>query len=264
MLKKRIIFALLYSDGYFHLSRNFRLQKVGDIDWLKNNFGFGQTCDFIDELIIILVKKSPTKEDYRSYFNDIAELRKTIFVPITLGGGIRNLQSAKNCFINGADKILINTAFFSDEKILADISNIYGSQAISLMIDYNIDITGKKRTVYTHCGTKKNLELNSKLLNKVSRSNCGDVIFNSIEQDGTGSSLDLEILENIDSEFSKPLLIMGGAGKPEHITDALKLNKINGVITGNLFNFLGTGLEISRNLAIKSGVKLANFEKIEL
>ena len=88
------------------------------------------------------------------------------------------------------------------------------------------------------------------------------MILNSIEQDGTGSSLDLEILENIDSKFSKPLLIMGGAGKPEHITDALKLNKINGVITGNLFNFLGTGLEISRNLAIKSGVKLANFKKL--
>ena len=77
---------------------------------------------------------------------------------------------------------------------------------------------------------KKNIELNSKLLNKVSKSNCGDVILNSIE----------------------------------HITDALKLNKINGVITGNLFNFLGTGLEISRNLAIKSGVKLANFQKIKL
>ena len=263
-MNKRIIYALFYKEGSFHLSRNFRLQKVGNIDWLKNNFGFGQTCDFIDELIIILVKKSPTQEDYRSYFNDIEELRKTIFVPITLGGGIRDLKSAKNCFINGADKILINTAFFSDEKILADISNIYGSQAISLMIDYNIDITKKKRTVYTHCGSKKNIELNSKLLNKVSKSNCGDVILNSIEQDGTGSSLDLEILENIDSEFSKPLLIMGGAGKPEHITDALKLDKVNGVITGNLFNFLGTGLEISRNLAIKSGVKLANFEKIEL
>ena len=151
--------------------------------------------------------------------------------------GIRDLKTAKNCFANGADKILINTAFFSEEKILTDISNIYGSQAISLMIDYNIDINNKTRTVYTHCGTKKNFELNSKLLNKVSRSNCGDVIFNSIEQDGTGSNLDLEILENIDSKFTKPLLIMGGAGKPEHITDALKLDKVNGVITGNLFNF---------------------------
>ena len=54
---KRIIYALLYSEGNFYLSRNFRLQKVGDVSWLKNNFGFGETCDSIDELIIINVKK---------------------------------------------------------------------------------------------------------------------------------------------------------------------------------------------------------------
>ena len=54
---KRIIYALLYSKGNFFLSRNFRLQKVGDVKWLKSNFGFGETCDFIDELIIINVNK---------------------------------------------------------------------------------------------------------------------------------------------------------------------------------------------------------------
>ena len=67
MLKKRIIFALLYSDGYFHLSRNFRLQKVGNLDWLIHNFGFGETCHFIDELMCILVKENPSKEDKISF-----------------------------------------------------------------------------------------------------------------------------------------------------------------------------------------------------
>ena len=86
-MNKRIIYALFYKEGSFHLSRNFRLQKVGNIDWLKNNFGFGQTCDFIDELIIILVKKSPTQEDYRSYFNDIEELRKLSLYQLHLEEG---------------------------------------------------------------------------------------------------------------------------------------------------------------------------------
>ena len=62
MLNKRIIFALLFKDGFFHLSRNFRLQKVGDVNWLINNFGFGETCDFIDELVCILVKKIHQKK----------------------------------------------------------------------------------------------------------------------------------------------------------------------------------------------------------
>ena len=57
MINKRIIFSLLYSDGFFFLSRNFRLQKVGNVDWIKNNYGFGETCNFIDELIITFVKE---------------------------------------------------------------------------------------------------------------------------------------------------------------------------------------------------------------
>ena len=64
---KRIIYALLYSNGSLHLSRNFRLQKVGDVEWLKNNFGFGETCDFIDELMIINVTKDPTDDDFKKY-----------------------------------------------------------------------------------------------------------------------------------------------------------------------------------------------------
>ena len=106
---KRIIFALLYSKGEFHLSRNFRLQRVGDVNWLKNNFGFGETCDFIDELMVINVTPNPSKDDFKRYFYDVKNLREKIFVPITLGGGIRNLDIAKECFENGADKILINS-----------------------------------------------------------------------------------------------------------------------------------------------------------
>ena len=104
---KRIIFALLYSNGEFHLSRNFRLQKVGDVDWFKNNFGFGETCDFIDELMIINVTPRPSGEDFKKFLWH-KKIKKKIFVPITLGGGIRKIENAKECFDNGADKILIN------------------------------------------------------------------------------------------------------------------------------------------------------------
>ena len=98
MIFKRIIYALLYSRGDFFLSRNFRLQKVGDVKWLKNNFGFGETCNSIDELIIILVSKNPDKREISNYFDDVNNLREKIFVPITLGGGIRNSLDAKSCF----------------------------------------------------------------------------------------------------------------------------------------------------------------------
>ena len=112
MIKKRIIFALLYQDGYFYLSRNFKLQKVGDLNWLINNFGFGITSNHIDELICLLVKKQPTQKDKNLFLKDINELRKKIFIPITLGGGVRSLSDVKNLFNNGADKVLLNSSIF--------------------------------------------------------------------------------------------------------------------------------------------------------
>ena len=78
MVYKRIIYSLLYSKGFFHLSRNFRLQQVGDVEWLKNNFGFGETCDYIDELMITLVTKNPDKNEINNYFKDVKKLKEKI------------------------------------------------------------------------------------------------------------------------------------------------------------------------------------------
>ena len=126
MNHKRIIYALLYSKGFFYLSRNFRLQKVGDINWLKNNFGFGETCDFIDELIIILVTKKPDQNEISKFFEEMNSLREKIFVHITLGRGIRDIDNTKKCFLNGGDKILTNYLAYNDFKLIKKIFQPFG------------------------------------------------------------------------------------------------------------------------------------------
>ena len=113
---KRIIFALLYSKGEFFLSRNFTLQKVGDLDWLKNNYSFGKTCEYVDEIIVLLVTKNPTIEDKKIFLRDVNKFREKIFVPLTLGGGVTNLKEAKMYFDNGADKILLNKIIHKNLK----------------------------------------------------------------------------------------------------------------------------------------------------
>ena len=121
-LLKRIIFCLYYKEGFFYLSRNFRLQKVGDANWLIQNFGFGKVTNYIDEIVILLVKKDPTAKDFNSFFKDISELRKSLFIPVTLGGGIRDFKTAIKFFNNGADKILVNTLAFK-KTYLFEIDN---------------------------------------------------------------------------------------------------------------------------------------------
>ena len=253
---KRIIYALLYSEGNFFLSRNFSLQKVGDVNWLKSNFGFGETCDFIDELIIINVTKNPKAEDFKKYFSDINILREKIFVPITLGGGIRKLEDAKKCFDNGADKILVNYLAHKDQKICTKISEIFGEQALSIMVDYKNDKNG----IYTYINSGKEQSKNlESFINSVVKLNFGELILNSIDKDGTAAGLDLKSIDMIPKNFKNPILLMGGAGKPEHFYETLAQKKVSGIITANLFNFLGKGLEEARNYSIDKNIKLIKF-----
>ena len=95
-LSKRIIFCLYFQYGFFYLSRNFSLQKVGDINWLIKNFNFSITANYIDELTVIFVKKNPKIKDFDDFIIAMEELKKNIFIPITLGGNIREIEIAKN------------------------------------------------------------------------------------------------------------------------------------------------------------------------
>ena len=263
MLKKRIIFALLYSDGYFFLSRNFRLQKVGDVNWLINNFGFGKTCHFIDELICLLIKENPTKDDKNKFFSDINNLRKKFFVPITLGGGIRTLNDAKIFFLNGADKIMLNSAVY-DTTLIQSISDLYGEQSISVKVDYRMSDNGNERNIFINGGSKFKVTLSDFIINYLDLFLYGEIIFNSIDQSGSGAGFDMEILKKLPDRIVKPFLLMGGAGMPEHICDALKIAKVSGLVTSNLFNFLGTGLEVCRKKSLENGINLAKFSSVEL
>ncbi len=260
MLNKRIIFALLYCDGFFYLSRNFRLQKVGDLNWLINNFGFGDTCHYIDELVCILVQKKPNREDKKKFLSDIEKLRKKIFVPIIIGGGITSINDVKNYFLNGADKILINSKIY-DYKLMFETAKLWGEQAISIMIDYKLENKDNKYYVFTECGTKLIMSLNNLISNILPKIPYGEIILNSMDNDGNGAGLDLNVIKDFNYKIKSPILLMGGAGKPEHILEGLKIKNVSGIITANLFNFLGSGLELSRKKSIDNKILLANFDK---
>ncbi len=258
MLKKRIIFALLYSDGYFHLSRNFRLQKVGDLNWLIHNFGFGETCHFIDELTCIMVKSNPSDEDKNNFLKDIDKLRKKIFVPITIGGGIKKIDDIKNYFDNGADKILINSNIYNLD-LMESIENGWGKQSICIMLDCLKIDESKDYKIMINCGNQFKLYLSEFIQNYLDKIPFGELVVNSINNDGNGSGLDLDLIEMFPNKPKSPILLMGGAGKPDHIFLGLSEKKISGIVTANLFNFLGTGLELSRKKCLEKGINLANF-----
>ena len=125
------------------------------------------------------------------------------------------------------------------------------------MVDYKKKMN--RYELYSNCGTKKeDIDFKKHLIN-LNNISCGDIILNSIDNDGNGEGLNLKILGQITDKIRKPILMMGGAGKPSHFLDALKLNQVSGVITANLFNFLGTGLKLVRKDGLDKKIQLAEF-----
>ena len=252
---KRIIFTLLFSDNNFYLSRNFTLQKVGDIKWLKKNYDFQKLLFSVDELIILNVDRE--KKEIRKLSNCLKEISKDCFIPITAGGGIENIKDAKFIFRSGADKILFNTGLINNKKLVNEIANIYGEQSIIASIDVKIE--NRKYCVYINNGKKKiNIEF-KKYLKEIENLPIGEILLNSIDRDGTGFGLDLNLIKFI-KNFKKPIILSGGLGKKEHFLDCLKNYSVDAVSTANLLNFLGSALYDVRKFLYKYNLKLANWK----
>ena len=263
MLKKRLIFTLLYDSiqKCFMLSRNFRLQKVGNYDWLKRNYNFSQIAFFIDELVIIDVSKN--KRNFYDFCEILRKISTNCYVPITAGGGIDSKEKVKQLFCNGADKIIINSIINSNYDLVQDLALTYGQQAIVASIDIKKNDQGKY-FLYVKNGEKL---LDSALnhIKKIVKSNLfGEIYLNSINRDGTGQGYDFELLEVLSKLNNKlPVIIAGGAGKSGHILDALMKKEIDACATAHLFNFMGNKLEKTREEATMKNIPLGRWPNLK-
>ena len=255
MLKKRLIFTLLYDSGYFSLSRNFRLQRVGDLKWLKENYNFEYISRYIDELIVIDVSKE--KREIRKFCNILKELTEKIFVPISSGGGVRKFEHAKILFDSGADKVIINTSIFRDIDLVSNLASEFGRQCIVGALDikkekdsYNFYISDGKECV------KKSMHEIDHILKE---SPLGEIILHSIDRDGTGQGYDLNSLSLINQKINIPIIISGGAGNSKHFIEGLRHNRVDAASSSHLFNFVGDGLKKAREQAIENNIPLAQW-----
>lgn len=253
-MKKRLIFTLLYEEGFFVLSRNFRTQKIGDIDWLHKNYGFSKVATHIDELIVINISRNRGFEEH--FRETIQELLSGVFVPVTTGGGIRNLADADTLFAAGADKILVNGAIHHDPELVENLAGQYGQQAVVGSIDVRNTESGPE--IY---GDKGKVPLKSNnYLHLVEAGHIGEVYLNSIDRDGTGNGMDLEILSVLGPASPIPVILAGGAGKPAHLASSIASPAVNAVATANLLNFVGDGLRKTRAAIRASGIDLAQWD----
>ena len=254
MLKKRIIFTLLYDSGYFVLSRNFRLQRVGDLDWLQKNYNFSHIAFFIDELIVLDVTRGT--RDVELFSETLKKLAAGCFVPIAAGGGIRDVEQARRLLNSGADKIVINTPLFENVELVEELKKVFGQQCIVGSVDMKLKSEDSYQ-IMTDMGAKPIDKKPIEIFERLNEQLVGELYLNSIDRDGTGQGYDLSLLDELPTDFSVPVILAGGVGNGAHFSVGFEEPRVDAVATAHLFNFIGDGLQRARESMIQGGAQLA-------
>jgi len=253
MLKKRLIFTLLYNQGQFMLSRNFRLQSVGDLEWLQKNYDFSRISFSIDELIVLDVTRG--KRDTEAFCTALKELAMGCFVPIAAGGGVYTINHARNLLRSGADKIVINTSLYGEDNFIKILASEFGEQCVVASMDIKC-VNENEYHVFSAYGDKQINGSAADSIDFISNSSVGEIYLNSIDRDGTGQGYDMQMLDLLNDGISKPIILAGGAGNALHLAEGLTDYRVDAVATAHLFNFVGDGLKKARNSLIATGIDL--------
>ena len=215
-MKKVRILARLDVKGN-HLIKSISLEglrKVGIPSNAANNY-YKQGIDeiiYID-LVASLYGRSKIEEL-------VSETAKDVFIPLTAGGGIRNIKDVKDLLRSGADKVAINTAAVNNPKLISDISSKFGNQCLVVSIEAKIKGQSKWE-VYTECGRIPTGIDVIEWAKKVESLGAGEILLTSIDFEGTRKGFDLDLVNAVCGQVSIPVIASGGYGEIEHIKPVL-------------------------------------------
>lgn len=249
---KRVIFTLLHAHGSYMLSRNFRLQRIGDLDWLLRNYRLIEVSEGLDELMILNVAADAAVDDV--LLSDVRTVARECFIPVTVGGGIRSVAAAERLLEVGVDKVLLNEPFLTDPDLCARIAARFGSQFLIQGIDV-MSVAGQGSAVRRRMGVPS-AEGVSRSLAIGASVGAGEVLVQSVDRDGTGMGLDLGWLDDLDQPPHVPLILMGGVGRGSHIAAGLADPRVDAVATANLLNFVGDSFLQARQDLLAAGIAI--------
>jgi len=230
MLAKRIIPCLDVRDGKTVKGINFLgLREVGD----PVEMGKRYAADGADELVYLDI--SATLEGRGTFLRLVSSVAKNINIPFTVGGGISTIEDASALLLAGADKISINSAAVNNPGLITQIADKYGSQFLVVAIDAMF--IDNKWTVVTHSGNKRTtLELFS-WAKEVEGRGAGEILFTSMDHDGTKSGYPCKELRRLSEILSIPLIASGGAGSVDHFIELFKGDCADAALASSIFHY---------------------------
>lgn len=237
------------------LSRNFGLQTVGGLDWLRESYSFDAIAFSIDELVVLNVGRA--KRDIEKFSHDLMCLSKSYFLPISAGGGIRSLDDAYMLLNANVDKLVVNTAIINDPGLVTSLARTFGSQCVIASIDCR-KVDGDYYVCIENGSKNTSLKV-EEVIKKATDIGAGEIYLTSMDKDGTGFGYDLDLIERTENMTRLPIIVSGGVGKYQHFVDGLNFDHVTGASTANIFNFIVDGLINARKFIQESGIELASW-----
>lgn len=238
MLAKRIIPCLDVTGGRVVKGVNFvQLRDAGDpveIAARYNDQG-------ADELTFLDITATSDGRDLILHI--IEAVASQVFIPLTVGGGVRTVEDVRRLLNAGADKTSFNSAAIANPQVIRDASNKYGAQCIVVAIDakrrHGDDLLarGEGWDVYSH-GGRKNTGLDAVAwARRMTECGAGEILLTSMDRDGTKSGFDLALTRAVSDAVSVPVIASGGVGNLDHLVDGIKIGGADAVLAASIFHY---------------------------
>ncbi|MBR1860960.1 MAG: imidazole glycerol phosphate synthase subunit HisF [Lachnospiraceae bacterium] len=237
MHTKRVIPCLDVKDGRVVKGINFvNLRDAGDISEVSSAYDKAGA----DELVFLDITASSDARDTQLEW--VREVASRVFIPFTVGGGIRTVDDVRAILREGADKVAINSAAIMNPQIVSDAAKKFGSQCVVVAIDAKRRPDGEGWTIYKN-GGRVDMGIDAvEWAGEVCRLGAGEILLTSMDCDGTNNGYDTELTKAVADRVDIPVIASGGAGKPEHFYDAIEAGA-EAVLAASLFHY--KELEIS-------------------
>jgi cyclase len=245
MLTKRIIACLDVDRGRVVKGVQFEnLRDAGDPAELAH----AHSASGADEIVLLDI--SAAHERRATLLDTVTRTAKELFIPFTVGGGIRTLEEASAVFAAGADKISINSAALAHPELITEIAERFGSQAVVVAIDAKRDDSGWSWRAFTQGGRNSSGRNAIAWAREAQDRGAGEILLTSMDRDGTGSGFDCELTRAVSESVSIPVIASGGAGGASHFAQVFRESGADAALAASIFHYGYTRLlDLKQELA---------------